>query len=72
MKTNLTSTPFEWISDIYKCPKCGGDIRASGFSGNLFCWGKCYHYLNDEEIKAAKEFAQQSESRGERREVCPT
>ena len=35
----------EWV-----CPKCGGKIKASGFTGNLFCWGKCYHYLSKNEV----------------------
>jgi len=43
----------------FKCPKCGGSIKPSGFNGHLFCWGKCYHYLSDDEIKEAKEAAQQ-------------
>ena len=46
--TNAATLP----SDI-RCPKCGGSIKLSGFNGHLFCWGKCYHYLNDEEIKEA-------------------
>lgn len=33
---------------VWKCPICGGRIVASGFSGRLFCWGKCYCYLGSE------------------------
>jgi hypothetical protein len=35
----------------YICPKCGGKVSYSGFNGNLFCWGKCSHYLDKEEIE---------------------
>lgn len=36
---------------MVKCTICDGEIKPSGFNGNLFCWGKCYHYLSDQEIK---------------------
>lgn len=29
----------------YFCPLCGGPVHSSGFSGNPFCWGKCYRYF---------------------------
>lgn len=36
----------------YICPVCGEQtILTSGFSGNPFCWGRCYHYFNWKEIK---------------------
>ncbi len=39
------------LYDGNKCPVCGGEIKTSGFTGNLFCWGKCYTYLNTEKYK---------------------
>jgi hypothetical protein len=32
------------MSEVYKCPICGGEVKPSGFNGELFCWGKCYTY----------------------------
>jgi hypothetical protein len=39
-----------------ECRFCGGNIVESGFSGRLFCWGKCYHYLSDTEIQLQFEY----------------
>lgn len=36
----------------YVCPECGEKtILTSGFNGNPFCWGKCYHYFGWKEIQ---------------------
>ncbi len=34
-----------------KCPICGDKIIASGFNGELFCWGKCYCYVGSEKYQ---------------------
>jgi len=34
-----------------KCPICGGKIVASGFHGDLHCWGKCYSFLDSEKYR---------------------
>ena len=34
-----------------KCPICNGEIKASGFNGNLFCWGECYCYINSQKYQ---------------------
>lgn len=43
----------QWI-----CPICLGKIVPSGFSGNLFCWGKCYCYLNTDKYNRLRHKAQ--------------
>ena len=35
-----------WEQPKEKCPVCGGEIKPSGFNGELFCWGKCYCYTS--------------------------
>jgi len=45
--------------NIFKCPECGeATIKASGFHGNPFCWGKCYHYFKWDEIIRIKDIRQ--------------
>ena len=34
-----------------KCLICNGEIKASGFNGNLFCWGECYCYINSQKYQ---------------------
>ena len=44
----------EELGRIYhggKCPICNGEIKASGFNGNLFCWGECYCYINSQKYQ---------------------
>jgi len=45
---------------MYKCPKCDGEIKPSGFTGRLFCWGKCYHYLSKQEIENLEQFLKEN------------
>jgi len=33
-----------YLNKYPKCPNCGAPLLASGFNGDLFCWG-CYGYL---------------------------
>ncbi len=46
-----TGTQIKELCDGNECPVCGGDIKSSGFNGNLFCWGKCYCYLKSKKFK---------------------
>ena len=36
----------------YMCPECKEmTVLSSGFSGDPFCWGKCYHYFSWDKIQ---------------------
>ena len=46
-----TSCEIEKVQLQFKCPECNEQtIMSSGFNGNPFCWGKCYHYFKWEHI----------------------
>ena len=52
----ITEIQGYFIEGDYVCPECGEKtILPSGFNGNPFCWGTCYHYFRWEQIKTKKE-----------------